>query len=197
MSAAGPKLSAGALEGRPFHRDDWPLILALHRAPLAARWLLPPGDEASPARARRVAAAFAEDWAAEGFGPYRWRRGGRAIGYGGLARRVIEGAPEIELLIALTPESWGQGAASAIGCAALEADGPRRSDGSGAHAVGGASVLARIRPDNVAAERLALRLGFEAAGESGWRGLALAHWRWRPGGAIGGGTGGVMGGNTP
>lgn len=172
MSAA-PRLNAGTLEGRPFRRDDWPVILALHRAPEASRWLLPPGEEASEGRARRVADVFAEAWLAEGFGPYLWSRSGRPVGYGGLRRRAGGAAGEIEALFAFEPESWGRGWASAVGRAALESDGPRPGEGG--------SVIGRVRPGNAAAQALLLRLGFAPEGEALWRGLALETYRWRPG----------------
>lgn len=176
------ELAAGPLEGRPFQRDDWPEILALHQTPDAARWLLAPGDAPDAGRARRIAEAFAEGWLAVGSGPYLWRRRGRVVGYGGLLRRSAAAlrrsgleeacSDETELTIALTPSVWRRGFGSAIARAALAADGPQPGEEG--------SVLARARQGDAAAAAFLAALGFEPAGESRWRGLGVALWRWRP-----------------
>lgn len=170
MSA--PLLFAGALRGRPFRRDDWPLIQALHSDPRAARWLLPPGETASEGRSRRVAEAFAENWLSDGFGPYLWLRGATPIAYAGLRRSRLQAVDEIEALWAVAPEHWGRGYAPLAAEAALQADGPRPGEGL--------SVASWTLPENAASRRVMEKLGFRYEREAEWAGLAHVVYRWRP-----------------
>ncbi|MEM9724209.1 MAG: GNAT family N-acetyltransferase [Pseudomonadota bacterium] len=169
-----PSLTAGPLTGRPLHRGDWGLILALHSDAESGRWLLPPGEQASEDRAQRVAANFAEHWLAEGFGPYLWSVRGRPVGYAGLRRSRLDGLPELEALWAMEPRHWGRGYATAAAGAALAADGPYPGDDL--------SVAAWTLPDNAASLRVMAKLGFRPERETLWAGLRHIVHRWRPDG---------------
>ena len=171
MSGEG-ELTAGRLTGRPFQKNDWPLIAALHLDARSAEWLLGPGDQPSEQRARRIAENFAECWLAEGFGPYLWSQRGRPVGYAGLRRSRLEGLPEIEAVWAFDPTQWGRGHATAAARAALEADGPRPGEGL--------SVASWTRPQNAASLRVMEKLGFHYEREAQWMGLLHLVYRWRP-----------------
>ena len=168
----GSELIAGRLSGRPFQRDDWPLIAALHLDVRSAEWLLGPGDEPSEGRARRIAESFAESWLSEGFGPYLWRLRGRPVGYAGLRRSRLEGLPEIEAVWAFDPTHWGRGYATLAAAAALKADGPKPGEGL--------SVASWTRPHNAASLKVMEKLGFAFEREANWAGLAHLVYRWRP-----------------
>lgn len=168
-----PMLSAGALRGRPFRRDDWLLIQALQADPRSGRWLLPPGEAASEGRSRRVAEAFAESWLSDGFGPYLWLRGATPIAYAGLRRSRLRAAHEIEAVWAVLPDHWGHGVATRATRAALAADGPRPGDGL--------SVASWTLEDNAASRRVMEKLGFAFEGAAEWAGLPHVVYRWRPG----------------
>lgn len=149
------ELTAGALRGRAFQREDWPLIVtAARRAP----------DE-PPANAddgRRLGERFVESWLSQGYGPYLWRLGGAPIGYAGLTPSREPGAPEVELVFAVTPERRGRGYACAAAAAALSADGPRPGDAW--------SVAAWTRPGDAAAAHILGKLGFVFERPARWAG---------------------------
>ncbi|MEL6316957.1 MAG: GNAT family N-acetyltransferase [Pseudomonadota bacterium] len=148
------------LTGRPAAARDWPLILEILEDPQSGRHLTAPGLEASEARARRVAEGFAEAWRADGFGPRVWSLpGGRALGYAGVRRAMLEGVEVVEALWALLPAAWGRGYAQEAVRAALEQDAP------------GPIVMAWTLPENAASLALMTRLGFLDSGETSRGGL--------------------------
>ncbi len=122
-------IAGSSLRGAPFAAADWPVLAELFGDPRAARWLLRDPESADiEAQARRVAARFAESWAADGFGPYLLRLGARSIGYAGLRRSRLDARLETEALWAILPASQGAGRATQRYIAvATDTKRPRRS----------------------------------------------------------------------
>lgn len=124
-----PRLETERLVGQPATEDDWPLMLSILSDPRTGGWLRPGRvDSVDEADARRVARRFAENWASDGFGPYVWRLGARAIGYAGLRRSELEGQEELEALWGFTAEHHRRGYATEAMRAVVAADGPRPGD---------------------------------------------------------------------
>jgi ribosomal-protein-alanine N-acetyltransferase len=93
-----------------------------------------------------------EAWARDGF---NWwaaldRATGEVVGRGGLSRKPIDGAIQVEAGWTIAPERWGQGLATELGAAAVEH--------AGAHGI--AELVSITLPHNVASRRVMEKLGF-------------------------------------
>lgn len=97
-------------------------------------------------------------WEEHGFGYWcvRERSSERVIGYAGVKRMTLQGRPVVNLVYRFVPEEWGQGyateAAAAI-VAQLRRETPTES------------IVARVRPDNLASQNVALKVGLKRDAE--------------------------------
>jgi RimJ/RimL family protein N-acetyltransferase len=97
--------------------------------------------------------AAQQKWASDGFAYWIFfeRTSGEVIARGGLSRTVFDGTPEVEVGWATFPERWGEGFATEVGQAALDAAfGP----------LGLSDVVAFTLPHNGASRRVMEKLGF-------------------------------------
>lgn len=120
--------------------------------------------------ALRLVARWRSHWDDHGFGYWCVREhGGTAIvGYCGVKRMTAAGLPVLNLLYRFSPEVWGRGYATEAALAVVAWVTPHRP---------GSTVLARVRPDNVASQRVALHAGLRrdpALDEPGEDGMDLA-----------------------
>src|SRR5262249_18731072 len=81
---------------------------------------------------------------------------GRLVGHCGLLDKEVAGVLEIELAYVIAPTAWGRGFATEAGGAIRD---------HAVRALGCKRLIALIHPDNVASERVALKLGFRQEGE--------------------------------
>lgn len=87
-------------------------LTALHLDPEVGRFV---GGVRSPGATADYLARNLAHWTAHGFGLWVFRTSdGRFVGRAGIRHLVLEGAPEVEILYALRPETWGQGLATEI-----------------------------------------------------------------------------------
>ena len=101
---------------------------------------------------RAHVASVQEAWARDGF---NWwaamdRSSGEVVGRGGLSRKPIDGEVQVEAGWTIAPERWGQGLATEVGAAAIEA----------ARDHGIAELVSITVPHNVASRRVMEKLGF-------------------------------------
>ena len=92
-------------------------------------------------------------WQHHGFGQwfFRDRATGAMVGRGGPQHTMASGRDEIELGWVIVPERWGEGLATELACAALDAVfGPLALD----------DVIAYTQPDNLASRRVMEKSGF-------------------------------------
>ena len=93
-----------------------------------------------------------QHWAQHGLGYWcvREHDATEVVGYCGLKRMTAAGQPVLNLLYRFRPEVWGRGYATEA-ASAVVAWGARHRPGE--------TILARVRPDNLASQRVALRAG--------------------------------------
>ena len=137
---------------RPFGPDDVDALAEVYQHPLVARWIGPHTredvEEEIAHQVEHQAALGYSLWAVEE------RAGGRLIGDCGLQPLERRG-PEIELGYDLHPDAWGRGLATEGARAVMEqAFGPL-----GLH-----RVVAVVKPDNGASQRVLEKAGFNRAG---------------------------------
>ena len=140
---------------RPALRDADELhpILADERV---AAWLWP-GELGGPrtlAQVRTMLVRDVDHWKRHGFGPWivRGRDDGSVVGRVGLARTAVGGADEVEVKWLLAADRWGQGLATEMASAAVEAAlGPLGLD----------SVVAFTLRENAASRAVMERLGMQ------------------------------------
>ncbi len=133
-----------------------------------------PGPHGGPRSARQASAILATDllhWQHEGFGPWLFfeTATGVFVGRCGLRRTTVLGRKSVELLYAVRSDSWGEGHATEMACAAM------------AHArrLGLAEVVGFTATTNRASRRVLEKVGmrfetvFEHAGLPHWLGRAL------------------------
>ncbi len=102
--------------------------------------------------AQALVQRWMEHWQQFGFGYWCVREVGSAavIGFCGLKVVTFQGAEALNLLYRFSPPSWGRGIATEAASAVVDwtlAHEPQRP------------LLARVRPGNVASQRVALRVG--------------------------------------
>jgi RimJ/RimL family protein N-acetyltransferase len=120
--------------------------------PCVARWLSVTGQAPSEVEVVSGLASKLEHWARYGFGLWllRDRDTGELVGRGGLQHTFVAGLHEIEVGWAIVPERWGQGLATELAEASLQAAfGPLRLR----------RVVAFTLPDNVASRRVMEKAG--------------------------------------
>ena len=93
-----------------------------------------------------------QHWAQHGLGYWcvREHDATEVVGYCGLKRMTAAGQPVLNLLYRFRSEVWGRGYATEA-ASAVVAWGSRHRPGE--------TILARVRPDNLASQRVALRAG--------------------------------------
>jgi [ribosomal protein S5]-alanine N-acetyltransferase len=145
--------------------------LLLH--PRVAATLWPRPEAPTEADVLDTLEAKIEHWERHGFGMWlaRDRVSGEAVGRGGLQFTYTPGLDEIEAGWAIMPERWGQGLATELAWASIEA---------AFGALGMRDIVALARPDNRASRRVMekTRFGFER--EVVYAGLPHVLYRRRP-----------------
>jgi RimJ/RimL family protein N-acetyltransferase len=131
--------------------------------------LFPPPLDSGPRTREQAAEWLADDidhWDQLGFGVWVFfeAESERFVGRGGLRRVEISGRPTVEVTLALLPEAWGQGHATEMARAAVQA----------AQAVGLAEVCGLALPTNLASQRALEKAGLRHRGEVDHAGLP--HW---------------------
>lgn len=136
---------------RPEHTE---VLITLLCDPQVARWLSVTPRPPSEAEVAGGLAGKLEHWARYGFGLWllRDRDTGEMVGRGGLQHTFVAGLHEIEVGWAILPERWGQGLATELAHAAVEAAfGPLQLP----------RVVAFTLPDNLPSRRVMEKAGFE------------------------------------
>jgi RimJ/RimL family protein N-acetyltransferase len=155
---------------RPEHLDE---LVPVMLDPRVAQWLWP--YPAPPTEADVLAGlqAKVEHWERFGFGMWlvRDRATGATVGRGGLQYTYSPGLDEIEAGWAILPERWGQGLATELAWASIDA----------AFAwLGLREIIALARPDNLASRRVMEKTGFVYGGDTAYAGLPHLLYRRRP-----------------
>jgi len=119
-----------------------------------ARWLWP-GERGGPrtlAQVRAMMVRDADHWRRHRFGPWvlRDRATGEAVGRAGLQRTVILGRDQVELVWLIAASRWGEGLATEVARAAIEAAGDELAL---------AELVATTLPDNAASRAVMERCG--------------------------------------
>jgi len=99
-----------------------------------------------------LVARWIQHWSAHGLGYWCVFEHGsdELAGICGLKKMTVHGQPVLNLLYRLRPEHWGQGYATEAAMAVLACVRGQQLDGT---------ILARVRPENVASQRVATKLG--------------------------------------
>jgi ribosomal-protein-alanine N-acetyltransferase len=144
---------------------DVPALAAISRDPRTN--VHRPGGAPSRARSEEIIGGFISDWEQHGLGYWVVEYLGEVVGIAGVRSISLCGRDCWNLYYRFSPDAWGKGlAAEAAGMAivvARECD-PNRP------------ILARTRPDNVAAARLAQAIGMTRSPEWDEDGfVAFAH----------------------
>jgi RimJ/RimL family protein N-acetyltransferase len=138
---------------RPITRGDIDRLVAIETDPRTTRHS-PQGPPTAEAAADLLASAAAA-WEAGDVGYWAVERAGRIIGAAGLRLVTLHGRQCWNLYYRLSPEAWGQG---------LGGQAVREAVNYAAEA-GGGPVVARTRPANTAAQRVAMSAGLSRSPE--------------------------------
>ncbi len=122
---------------------------------------------ATLAEAEELFGRWDDHWERHGFGYWvvRSRDSPPQLGFCGVKVAQLRGRPVLNLFYRFAPASWGRGVASEAATAVV-----RWAE----EAEPGRPVIARVRPDNVASQRVAVRAGLvraEHLDEQGYDGL--------------------------
>lgn len=135
--------------------DDIDAVLAIHRDPAACHHN--PSDALTThAEASERYVRWDALWQDRGFGYWTVRPHDASVilGFCGVKPMDLAGRPVLNLFYRFAPAAWGRGyATEAVGAVA---------EWSAAH-VPGLPLIARIRPDNLPSQRVALRAGLHRA----------------------------------
>ena len=138
---------------RPLARDADELYEVL-ADPRVTEWLWPGENEKTwtPGRVRSLLVHDMDHWKRHRFGPWvaRDRATGAMVGRIGLERTKVGGAEEVELAWVVAADRWGQGLATEMARAAIDA---------GLGPLGLPSVVAFTLPGNAASRRVMDRIG--------------------------------------
>jgi RimJ/RimL family protein N-acetyltransferase len=121
-----------------------------------------PGGAPTPAQSEELLREFVADWEQHGIGYWVVEHQGEVIGIAGVKPVSVSGAPCWNLYYRFAPESWGQGLAAEAAATAVSVARQREPQ---------RPVVARTRPSNDAAIRLAERIGMARRPDLDWRGL--------------------------
>lgn len=135
----------------PSHLDEARTLL---RDPRVAKTLMPTGRPPSDATLVAGLDEKIRHWDRYGFGLWmlRDRASGEMVGRGGLQHTWATGRDEVEVGWAIVPERWGQGLATELAGASIEAAfGPLDLP----------EVIAYTLPSNIASKRVMEKTGFE------------------------------------
>ena len=110
-----------------------------------------------------LVARWTRHWEDHGFGYWCvFELGSSELGgICGIRRMTVRGHPVVNLLYRLRRELWGQGYATEAAAAVLARSGEQQP---------GQTILARVRPENVASQRVAAKLGLRRDAELDDRG---------------------------
>jgi ribosomal-protein-alanine N-acetyltransferase len=108
-------------------------------------------------QARQLFLRWDEHWRLSGFGYWVVRRNGTdaPIGFCGIKAMRLGGSEVVNLFYRFDPAVWGSGLAAEAACAVTA---------WAARAIPDRVLIARIRPDNTASQRVAIRAGLARAG---------------------------------
>lgn len=128
---------------------DIDLVHSIHSDPIAC--LHNPSDMlTSRAEAEALFHRWNEHWQQHGFGYWIVHAGREGIGVCGLKSMTLGDLDVLNLLYRLSPTAWGGGFATEAATAVVQwADSDRPND----------SVIARVRPANIASQRVAVKAG--------------------------------------
>jgi [ribosomal protein S5]-alanine N-acetyltransferase len=120
--------------------------------------------QGAPSRAQsdEIITGFISDWEQHGIGYWVVEYRGEVVGVAGVRSSILHGRDCWNLYYRFSPHAWGKGLAAEAASAALTA--ARECDPT-------RPILARTRPDNLAAARLAQRIGMTRRAE--WDGDGL------------------------
>lgn len=112
-----------------------------------------------------ILAAHRASWAERGLGYWIWRdrETGEPLARGGLSHATVEGEPVVEIGWAVVPDRWGQGLATEVGRASIDA----------AARLGIPRVVAYTLPHNSGSRRVMEKLGMTYD-------RTFIHGRWGP-----------------
>jgi RimJ/RimL family protein N-acetyltransferase len=163
-----PTLTTERLLLRPFTPDDAEAHHAQVGGDPRVTWS---GRARTLEDTRERIAEYIAAWEVDDFGMWAVveRATGELLGHAGLQR--LEDTPQVEIGYYLGQSAWGRGFASEAGGAVV----------SHADAVGLPEVVAVVRPENAASQRVLAKLGFTQAGTGHHYGADVQVWR-RPGG---------------
>jgi RimJ/RimL family protein N-acetyltransferase len=145
----------------PEHADDLSRLL---RDPRVARTLFATAVAPTEAEVVTNLAAKQAHWERHGFGLWMvYDRGsGAIVGRGGLQHTIATGRDEIEVGWAIVPERWGEGLATELALASVEA---------GFGTLGLTELIAYTLVDNIASRRVMEKSGFSYEREMEFVGL--------------------------
>jgi RimJ/RimL family protein N-acetyltransferase len=149
MSHATPSIETARLRLRPFRARDLDALTPIYADPAVMRYMRT-GQPATRERVQAALAFYITYWADHGFGIWavEHQADGALIGQCGLFH--LDNTPEVEVAYLLAQPYWGQGLASEAAGAALR---------YGFTAVGLARIVAVVRPENVASQRVLTKIG--------------------------------------
>ena len=148
-----PELLTTRLSLRRPAPGDAAAVLAVHADPLACAHN--PADALTTmAEAEELLGRWQDHWRRFGFGYWVVRRHGepRVLGFCGLKVMTLRGEPVLNLFYRFDPACWGDGIATEAARAVVRWAAPL-----------GEPVVARVRPANVASQRVAERAGLTRA----------------------------------
>ncbi len=138
---------------RPAHADEVSVLL---RNPLVARTLFATALPPSEVELLEHHAANLVHWDKFGFGIWllRDKETGEMVGRGGLQHTLVDGADEVEVGWAITPDRWGRGLATELAHASIAV---------AFDDLGLTEIVAFTLPYNAASRRVMEKSGFEFA----------------------------------
>ena len=107
-----------------------------------------------PGQAAELVARWVRHWEEHGFGYWCVRESGsnRIIGYAGVKWMLMHRRPVLNLVYRFVPEVWGRGfATEAVGAVVSRTLAEMPAE----------AIVARVRPDNVASQNVAVKAGLE------------------------------------
>jgi [ribosomal protein S5]-alanine N-acetyltransferase len=163
-----PQLLTARLSLRRPTTGDIDAILAIHRDPRAC--IHNPSDALTTrAEAEDLFSRWDEHWRRFGFGYWvvRCRESAEPIGFAGVKLVRFDQRRVLNLFYRFTPSTWGSGLASEAASAVVAWAGESLAE---------YPIVARVRPDNVASQRVATKSGLVRARHLDSRGYDGIDW---------------------